>query len=235
MGDTGRRGRDGLHRLPASLASAEAPSTGSVISGSLCSVANWTTRSCSNPCGWPSGPMCQPAGPERTATTSWSCGSSTAGAGGWQRPAPGGGRVRFRAPTSARRATRAEKRSQSSAFRRRCAQSRTIMCSGLRTARGACRIIVAATASPACQRSRSRLYCRSRVDSTAHRVRSAPDQRRVAPHCMVVNLVRSGRKQPQRTSASAGGTARHLSADEKRVRCVLRRFATTARARFSSE
>jgi hypothetical protein len=37
----------------------------------------------------------------------------------------------------------------------------------------------------------------------------ASDQRRVAPHCMVVNLVRSGRKQPQRFSASAGGTARH--------------------------
>ena len=36
-----------------------------------------------------------------------------------------------------------------------------------------------------------------------------PDQRRVAPHCKVVNLVRSGRKQPQRFSASAGGTARH--------------------------
>ena len=38
----------------------------------------------------------------------------------------------------------------------------------------------------------------------------APDQRRVAPHCMVVNLVRSGRKQPQRIHASAGITARHL-------------------------
>src|SRR6185437_13281282 len=38
---------------------------------------------------------------------------------------------------------------------------------------------------------------------------AAPDQRRVAPHCTVVNLVRSGRKQPQRFSASAGGTARH--------------------------
>ena len=35
------------------------------------------------------------------------------------------------------------------------------------------------------------------------------DQRRVAPHCRVVNLVRSGRKQPQRLTASAGGTARH--------------------------
>src|SRR5439155_20550024 len=38
---------------------------------------------------------------------------------------------------------------------------------------------------------------------------AADDQRRVAPHCMVVNLVRSGRKQPQLLSASAGGTARH--------------------------
>ena len=37
-----------------------------------------------------------------------------------------------------------------------------------------------------------------------------PDQRRVAPHCKVVNLVRSGRKQPQRFTASAGGTARLL-------------------------
>jgi lipid A 3-O-deacylase len=35
--------------------------------------------------------------------------------------------------------------------------------------------------------------------------------RRAAPHCMVVNLVRSGRKQPQLFSASAGGTARHPS------------------------
>src|SRR5215208_4662290 len=34
-------------------------------------------------------------------------------------------------------------------------------------------------------------------------------RRRAAPHCMVVNLVRSGRKQPQLFSASAGGTARH--------------------------
>src|SRR5215207_1026075 len=33
--------------------------------------------------------------------------------------------------------------------------------------------------------------------------------RRAAPHCMVVNLVRSGRKQPQLFSASAGGSARH--------------------------
>ena len=40
---------------------------------------------------------------------------------------------------------------------------------------------------------------------------SRTDQRRVAPHCTVVNLVRSGRKQPQRFNASAGGTARHPS------------------------
>ena len=40
----------------------------------------------------------------------------------------------------------------------------------------------------------------------------ATAQRRVAPHGMVVNLVRSGRKQPQRFSASAGGSARHLQA-----------------------
>ena len=33
--------------------------------------------------------------------------------------------------------------------------------------------------------------------------------RRASPHCMVVNLVRSGRKQPQLFSASAGGQARH--------------------------
>src|SRR5687767_8449377 len=34
--------------------------------------------------------------------------------------------------------------------------------------------------------------------------------RRASPHCMVVNLVRSGRKQPQLFFASAGGKARHL-------------------------
>jgi hypothetical protein len=32
---------------------------------------------------------------------------------------------------------------------------------------------------------------------------------RASPHCIVVNLVRSGRKQPQLFSASAGGWARH--------------------------
>ena len=31
---------------------------------------------------------------------------------------------------------------------------------------------------------------------------------RASPHCMVVNLVRSGRKQPQLFFASAGGRAR---------------------------
>ena len=43
-------------------------------------------------------------------------------------------------------------------------------------------------------------------------------RRRASPHCMVVNLVRSGRKQPQLFFASAGGKARHLcSLDEERV------------------
>ena len=32
---------------------------------------------------------------------------------------------------------------------------------------------------------------------------------RASPHCTLVNLVRSGRKQPQLVSASAGGLARH--------------------------
>jgi len=45
--------------------------------------------------------------------------------------------------------------------------------------------------------------------SKPHVAKGAIDQRRVAPHCGVVNLVRSGRKQPQRFTASAGGTARH--------------------------
>jgi hypothetical protein len=35
------------------------------------------------------------------------------------------------------------------------------------------------------------------------------DQRRAPPHCGVVNLVRSGRKQPQLLTASAGDKARH--------------------------
>jgi hypothetical protein len=33
--------------------------------------------------------------------------------------------------------------------------------------------------------------------------------RRASPHCNLVNLVRSGRKQPQLFAASAGGKARH--------------------------
>lgn len=33
---------------------------------------------------------------------------------------------------------------------------------------------------------------------------------RVSPHCRVVNLVRSGRKQPQLLTASAGGRTRLL-------------------------
>ena len=33
---------------------------------------------------------------------------------------------------------------------------------------------------------------------------------RVSPHCTMVNLVRSGRKQPQPIGASAGGKARLL-------------------------
>src|SRR5688500_10799849 len=44
--------------------------------------------------------------------------------------------------------------------------------------------------------------------------------RRASPHCMVVNLVRSGRKQPQLFSASAGGKARHhLTAVQFSSRC----------------
>ena len=34
-------------------------------------------------------------------------------------------------------------------------------------------------------------------------------KRRASPHCSLVNLVRSGRKQPQPVAASAGGQARH--------------------------
>ena len=34
-------------------------------------------------------------------------------------------------------------------------------------------------------------------------------KRRASPHCSLVNLVRSGRKQPQPVPASAGGQARH--------------------------
>ena len=40
-------------------------------------------------------------------------------------------------------------------------------------------------------------------------------QRRAPPHCGVVNLVRSGRKQPQLLTASAGDKARHLSRREE--------------------
>src|SRR6478752_2826020 len=46
--------------------------------------------------------------------------------------------------------------------------------------------------------------------------------RRAAPHCMVVNLVRSGRKQPQLFSASAGGTARHPPSSGTWMPAVLR-------------
>src|SRR5690242_5729380 len=47
---------------------------------------------------------------------------------------------------------------------------------------------------------------------------------------MVVNLVRSGRKQPQLFSASAGGTARHLFQGRLRTKMLLRRIAVTLAA-----
>ena len=45
--------------------------------------------------------------------------------------------------------------------------------------------------------------CESRITSYESRLLW-----RASPHCMVVNLVRSGRKQPQLFLASAGGKAR---------------------------
>ena len=44
--------------------------------------------------------------------------------------------------------------------------------------------------------------------------------RRVSPHCRVVNLVRSGRKQPQPFTASAGGKARHFHFQATALRIV---------------
>src|SRR5689334_8235284 len=63
------------------------------------------------------------------------------------------------------------------------------------------------------------------------------EQRRAAPHCMVVNLVRSGRKQPQLFSASAGGPARlPFSLNPRQTTMILRRLAVAlvALAGFSS-
>ena len=46
--------------------------------------------------------------------------------------------------------------------------------------------------------------------------------RRVSPHCRVVNLVRSGRKQPQPFTASAGGKARRFHFQATALRIVSR-------------
>jgi hypothetical protein len=59
-------------------------------------------------------------------------------------------------------------------------------------------------------------------------VRSNPNLRnhkfqwRASPHCMVVNLVRSGRKQPQLFFASAGVRARHPFLQTRRLQPVAR-------------
>src|SRR6267142_6770301 len=45
--------------------------------------------------------------------------------------------------------------------------------------------------------------------------------RRASPHCSLVNLVRSGRKQPQLIAASAGGKARHLFGIEDPEKAVM--------------
>jgi len=50
---------------------------------------------------------------------------------------------------------------------------------------------------------------------------------RASPHCRVVNLVRSGRKQPQLLTASAGGKARLLSS-----RAVFYKLKKTAHSVF---
>ena len=65
---------------------------------------------------------------------------------------------------------------------------------------------IIATAAAAARRPPMRDFNRGYNAGSAQR---APDQRRVAPHCRVVNLVRSGRKQPQRIPVSDGITARH--------------------------
>ena len=59
--------------------------------------------------------------------------------------------------------------------------------------------------------------------------RASQFQWRASPHCRVVNLVRSGRKQPQLFSASAGGKARHP------YRCAARRDRACAGRMRTSE
>ena len=65
--------------------------------------------------------------------------------------------------------------------------------------------------------SRHKRFQNQQKHKPPHRARPAPtatcyySPRRVSPHRRVVNLVRSGRKQPQLLYASAGGKARHLS------------------------
>ena len=213
--------------------SAAALSTGFTMSGSLCSLANATIRSCSKPCGCPSGPTVHPAGPDRTATTSLSCGSST-GAGVSQPVVvamreTSANRSAHERPGRATRAgsDRKRRREECSArvSRGRHDPRRDGVPDYSRRARDPGLPAVGCT-NPAIMTSRAgcRVQCMSN---------RCADQRRVAPHCMVVNLVRSGRKQPKRFSASAGGTARHLSIDEKRVRggCGCRRAFVS---RFSS-
>ena len=56
------------------------------------------------------------------------------------------------------------------------------------------------------------LGCHQWFDAVSVSGRRRQRQRRASPHCSVVNLVRSGRKQPQPLTASAGGQARHLPA-----------------------
>src|SRR3954468_16524543 len=77
---------------------------------------------------------------------------------------------------------------------------------------------------------------KDRKDTGRSAVDCAVFQWRASPHCMVVNLVRSGRKQPQLFSASAGGPARHPFPNPVRTKMILRRIALTltAIAGFSS-
>ena len=60
------------------------------------------------------------------------------------------------------------------------------------------------------QRKRPQANAEADCGLTAEGVSTYNQNRRASPHCSLVNLVRSGRKQPQPAPASAGGRARHL-------------------------
>ena len=188
--------------MPAVKAVADSATTSR--SGSRCSSAKRRMRSTSNPAGAPSGPTNQVAAPGRISTTSspaWRGGCSADGNGSGK-----GDRPRQIATTATPTATIASAMAPSQYERRLRGLTQPGDAMGIEG--GAWKTIIATPPRPY-PRARLALAGGRRNDDNdrSRRIR-ATAQRRAAPHGMVVNLVRSGRKQPQRFSASAGGSAR---------------------------